>query len=67
MITQCFYHNFSHIYKLFALAYLCSTWHGPPLIPFSTTDNISGSVNDSNVIPVFFKQACNANPGADTK
>ena len=43
---------------LFAFAYLCIAWHIPPLIPFSI------SVNNSNSTPVFFKQACHANPGA---
>ena len=38
-----------------------------PLIPFSTINNISISANNSNSTPVFFKQACHANPGADKK
>ena len=49
---------------LFAFAYLCIAWHIPPLIPFSTINNISILVNNSNYTPVFFKQACHANPGA---
>ena len=52
---------------LFALACLCIAWHVLPLIPFSTTNNISISVNNSNFTPAFFKQACYANPGADKK
>ena len=39
----------------------------PPLIPFSTINNISTLVNNSNFIPVFFQQAFHANPGADRK
>ena len=37
------------------------------LIAFSIINNISVSVNDSSSTFVFFKQACHANPGADTK
>ena len=39
--------------------------HIPPLIPFSTINNLSTLVNNSNFTAVFFKQACHANPGAD--
>ena len=49
----------------FALAYLCIDWHIPPLIPFSTINNISMSVNYSNFTPVFFKRACHADPSAE--
>ena len=52
---------------LFSFAYLCIAWHIPPVIPFSTINNISTSVNNSNVTSVFFKQACHAHPGADRK
>ena len=52
---------------LFALAYFYTPLHIPPLIPFSTIDNISLSVDNSNFTPAFFKQACHANPGADKK
>ena len=38
-----------------------------PLIPFSFMTNISLFVNNSNFTPVFFKQACHANPEADKK
>ena len=51
---------------LFAFAYQCIPWH-IPLIPFSNIINISLFVNNSNFTPVFFKQACFANPGADKK
>ena len=37
------------------------------VVPFSTINNISKSVNNSNLVPIFFKQACHANPGADKK
>ena len=53
------------MYFLFAFAYLCIARHNPPLIPFSTINNISTSVNNSNFIPDFYKHACHANPGAD--
>ena len=40
----------------------------PPLIPFSIINKILIiSVSNSNSIPVSFKQACHANPGADKK
>ena len=39
--------------------------HIPPLTPFSIINNILVSVNNSYFIPVFFKAACHANPGAD--
>ena len=55
------------MYLLFALAYLCITCHIPPLVPFSTINSISISVNHCNSTSVFFKQACHANPGADKK
>ena len=40
----------------------CTTF--PPVIPFSTINIISISVNNSNSILAFFKQDCHANPGA---
>ena len=55
------------IYLLFALAYLCVAWQIPPLVLFSIINSISISVNNSNSTHVVFKQACHANPGADTK
>ena len=39
----------------------------PPLVPFSTINSMSISVNNSNFTPVYFKQGFHANPGADTK
>ena len=41
----------------------CMTYSS--LIPFSAINNISISINNFNLTPVFFKQACHANPGAD--
>ena len=41
--------------------------HIPPLIPFSTINNISIFVNNSNCNSAFLKQACNAHPCADKK
>ena len=57
------------MYLLFAFEYLCTAWHIPPLITFSTINNISTSVNNSNFTSVVFKQSqsCHANPGADKK
>ena len=55
------------MYLLFAFAYLSIAWYIPPLIPFSITNNISGSVINSNSTSVSFKHACHANPGADKK
>ena len=56
MMILYFYHNLSYIY--YAL-------HIPPLMSFSTINNISMSVNSSNFTSVFFKAACHANPGAE--
>ena len=36
-------------------------------MPFSTVNNISVLVDNSNSTLVFFKQACHANLGADKK
>ena len=57
--------SYFFIYLLFALAHLCMTWQIPPLVPFSTINSISLSVNNSNSTFVFFKHAFHANPGAD--
>ena len=44
----------------------CMTYYTPN--SFSTTiNNISTSVNNSNFISVYLKQACHTNPGADRK
>ena len=37
------------------------------IIPFSTINNILIFINNSNFSPVFFKQACQNNPGANKK
>ena len=42
------------MYLLFAFAYLCIKWHIPLLIPSSTINSISQSVNNSNCTFVFF-------------
>ena len=39
--------------------------HILPLMPFSTTDSISLSVNNSYFTSVLFKAACHANLGAE--
>ena len=49
------------IYLLLAFAYQWMAWHIPPLIHFSTINNISISVNKSNSTSVFFKAAYYAN------
>ena len=53
------------MYLLLAIACVYVALHIPPLIPFSTINNISKLVDNSNSISVFFKHACHANPGAD--
>ena len=50
---------------LFDFAYLFIVWHIPPLILFSTNNNIS--VNNSNFMSLFSKHACHANTGANKK
>ena len=40
---------------------MCCLTYSTPII-----NSISQSVINSNFTPVFFKQACHANPGADT-
>ena len=52
------------MYLLLAFAYLYIECHIPSLIPFSTINNISISVERSNFTFVFFKAAYHANPGA---
>ena len=55
------------MYLLFALAYLCIAWQIQPLVPFSTINSMSISVNNSNSTFVFFKHSCHDNPVADKK
>ena len=43
------------IYLSIATAYLCIAWHIPPLIRFSTSSNISTSVDNYNFIPFFWE------------
>ena len=50
---------------LLLFAYRWITWHIPPLIPFSTINSMSISVNNSNFSSVFLKPVCYANPGAE--
>ena len=56
---------YSFLYLFFAVAYRCIVWHIPPLIYFSTINNISILANNSNSTSVFLKHACHGNPGAD--
>ena len=53
----------SHIF-IISDAYLWTAWVIPPQIPLLNINNISGSVRRSNLMPVFFTQAFQANPGA---
>ena len=63
MITQCFsIISFAYTYHLLLHTYVL---HIPLLVPFSAINNILISVNNSRFTPVFFKQACHANPGAN--
>ena len=52
---------------LFDFAYLFIVWHIAPLILFSTNNDISLSVNNSNFMSLFSKHACHANTGANKK
>ena len=62
----CFYYHFPSIYYLLLHIYvLLNMYHISPLIPFSAIKNMSISVNNSNLISVFFKHACHSNPDAD--
>ena len=57
--------SYSFIYLLLAFAYWWIAWHTSPLIPFSTINSISISINNSDFTSVLFKAACHANPGAE--
>ena len=59
------YHNFSYNFICFSISIYRMTYS--TLIPFSSINNISISLINSNFSPVFFKQACHTNPGADKK
>ena len=50
---------------LFALLYLLLITEMPPRMPFLANKYMSGSVNNSNVIPDFFNVASHAKPGAE--
>ena len=53
-----------HIF-IIRFEYWLIEWHISILIPFSTINSISVSVNNSNFTSVFSKAACQANPGAE--
>ena len=55
------------MYLLLASSCWWIAWNSPPLIPFSTINDISTSVDRSNFTVVFFKAAFHANPGAEVK
>ena len=57
----------SFMYLLLAFAVLCVACHIPPLIPFSTTTNISASAGNSSQTSVSFKRTCHTNSGANKK
>ena len=52
------------MYLLLAFTYLWIAWHIPPLLPFSTINNTSISIEKSNFTLISFNAACYANPGA---
>ena len=52
---------------LLASTYQWIAWHIPPLLHFSTTNNILILVKRSNLLLVFYKAACHANPGVVRK
>ena len=52
------------MYLLLAFAYQWIAWFIPPLVPFSTINNISISLHKSDDSLDFFKAAFHANPGA---
>ena len=60
MMTPCFYHNVSCIFYFLLPV---DEEHFPPLIHFSTFDNILMSANNSNFTFILLKAACHANPG----
>ena len=53
------------MYLLLAFAYLYKEWHIPPLIPFSTIDNLSISVKRCNFTLVFSEAAYHGNAGPE--
>ena len=55
------------MYLLLTHAYLIIDWHMLPRIPSSNINCIFMSVNNSDFILVFFKHACHADAGAETK
>ena len=56
------------MYLLLALACRWTIWHILPLIPFSTINNTSGSVNRSNfTLNLTLKSTCHAIPNGGTK
>ena len=61
-IRQFFIFIIIFMYLLLAFAYRQIEWHIPPLILFSTINNITKSVQKSNFTLVFFKAACHGNP-----
>ena len=65
MMILYFYENF-FIYLLLDFAYWWIAINIPPLMPFSTLNNISISVNSSNFTSVFFKAACYTNLGTES-
>ena len=68
MMILCFYPNCSHIYYLllhiYVFVYLMYFYI---FIFISVIKNMSTSVNNSNLVFVFFKDACRANLGANRK
>ena len=69
--TSCWYANFCLFHNLSCTYYLLLhtdiPWYIPPLISFSTISNIFTFVHNFNFTSVFFRYACQANPGADKR
>ena len=55
------------MHLLIAFTYQVIVWHVPTLIPFSTINNISMSVNSSNFTSVFSKADYYVDPGSVRK
>ena len=58
---------YSFTYLLLDAAYRCIAQQIPPLIPFSTINNVSISVNNFNSTFALFNYAFHALSGADKK
>ena len=55
------------MYLLFASPNMCTVWHIPPLIPFSTISSISMPASNSSSTLVSFKHLCHEKTGTKRK